>query len=207
MSGFNNTPSTAQGLASNVATNVSGIISTRSTAKYASGARCTLKVNSSVCGFAFAVSWRVNTMSTEINTVDDYLPYEIAPQRVTVEGTISALHIPGTSATTQLWQPDALSFLFNRYVTIEVRDSQTDQVLFLTDKAMITSRQEELRVDSLSNVTLTWKAIGWIDERTPSLPNNYNKPASAGAAANSRKSTLPGPLGDVANSIGKITGL
>ena len=95
MSGFDNTPPAAQALAGNVLSgNVGGIISTRTTAKYASGARTTLKINSKVCGFAFAVSWRINTMVTEINTIDDYLPYELAPQRVTVEGTLSALHIP-----------------------------------------------------------------------------------------------------------------
>lgn len=172
MSGFNNTPNIGKGLANNLASNISGIISTRPTAKYASGARCILKINNRIAGFAFGVSWRINTMATEINTIDDYLPAELAPQRITVEGTISALHIPGTSAGTELWQPDAIAFLMHKYITIEVRDIQTDDILFLTTKAMITSRMEDIKVDQLSQVQLSFKAIGFRDERDPTLPQD-----------------------------------
>ena len=170
MSGFNNRPSNGQRLLDNVASNASGVFSTKPSAKYASGARCLLKINGKLSAFAFGIAWRINTQVTEINTIDDYLPYEFAPQRITVEGTISALHIPGQSAGTELWQPDALRFLFNQYITIEVRDSVTDQLLFYTGQAMITSRSEDIKVDSLSNVQLTWKAIGFRDERAPEVP-------------------------------------
>ena len=170
--GFNNKPPLAQNVLENLASNLTGIFSTRPTAKYATGARCILKINGQIVGFAFAASWRITTMYTEIQCIDDPLTEELVPQRMTVDGTISALHIPGTSASTELWQPDVLSFLFNRYIAIEVRDSQTDDVLFFTGKAMITSRQEEFKVDQLSNVTLSFKAIGWRDERAPSYPND-----------------------------------
>lgn len=171
-SGFNNRPNVAQQLANNVVGQVSGILSTRPTAKYASGARCILKINDKIAGFAFGISWRINTMATEINTIDDYLPYEIAPQRITVEGTISALHVPGTSAGTELWQPDVLAFLMHRYITIEVRDIVTDDLLFMTTKAMITTRMEDIKVDQLASVTLNFKAIGFRDERDPTLPTD-----------------------------------
>lgn len=165
MSGFNNRPNN---VADNLASNVSGIFSTKQSAKYASGARTVLKINGKVVGFAFGISWRINTSVTEINTIDDYFPHEIAPQRITVEGNLSALHIPGQSAGTELWQPDALNFLFQQYITIEVRDTN-DQLLFYTSKAMITSRAEDIRVDSLASVQLSWRAIGFQDERKPEL--------------------------------------
>lgn len=173
-SGFNNKPPFVEQLAGNLASNVSGIVSAKPTAKYASGARCILKINNRIAGFAFGISWRINTMATEINTIDDYLPYEIAPQRITVEGSISALHIPGTSAGTELWQPDVLAFLMHKYITIEVRDIYTDDLLFLTTKAMITTRVEDIKVDQLSSVQLTFKAIGFRDERDPTLPTQSN---------------------------------
>jgi len=166
-SGFNNRPNLSNRLSDNVTSQVAGIFSTRPNARYASGARVLLKVNNKLCGFAFGVSWRISTTAVDITTIDDYLPYEIAPQRVIVEGTISALHIPGQSAGTELWQADALNFLFHKYITIEVRDSATDQLLFYTNKAMIMSRQEDLKVDSLANVQLVWRAIGFQDERKP----------------------------------------
>lgn len=167
MSGFNNRPSVGQRLTDNVASNVSGIFSTKQSAKYASGARCILKINGRVSAFAFGISWKITTSVKELLTIDDYFPVELIPQRVRVEGTISALHIPGTSAGTELWQPDALNFLFQQYIKIEVRDSATDQLLFYTDKAMVVSRAEDIKVDSLASVSLQWIAIGFQDERPP----------------------------------------
>jgi hypothetical protein len=199
MSGFNNKPAASEQLLNNLATNVSGVFSTKQSAKYASGARCVLKINGKVVGFAFGVSWRINTTVTEINTIDDYFPVELAPQRVTVEGSLNALHIPGTSAGTELWQPDALNFLFQQYITIEVRDSATDQLLFYTSKAMITSRSEELRVDSLANVNLSWKAIGFQDERKPELADGYN--TGAGQDNKQPQSRLQEITGGIANKL------
>jgi hypothetical protein len=166
--GFNNIPPSNNSIPNGIGT----ITSSRSTAKYSSGARCLLRINGKLCGFAFGISWRINTQVIEINTIDDYMPYELAPQRLTVEGSISALHIPGVSAGTENWQPDAINFLFQQYITIEVRDSATDQLLFFTDKAMITSRSEDIRVDQLSSVQLSWRAIGFRDEREPKIADD-----------------------------------
>jgi hypothetical protein len=176
MSGFNNKPSLSNNIANNIASNVSGIISTKASAKYVSGARTTLKINGQLVGFAFSISWRINTPVVEINTIDSDLPYELAPQRTTVEGTIGAMHIPGTSAGTLLWQPDILNYFSQQYIQIEVRDSATDQMLFFTDKAIITSRAEDIRVDDLASVQLTWKAIGYRDERQPETAVDLKAP-------------------------------
>jgi len=177
--GFDNQPN----ILTNAASNLAGVLSTRPNAKFMSGARCTLKINNQLVGFAFSISWTINTMVTEVNTIDDYLPYELAPQRITVEGTISALHIPGVSPGTLNWQPNVLSFLFAPYIAIEARDSATNQIIFATDKAMILTRSEEIRVDQLSNVTLRWRAIGFIDEASPPQPATHYKEASTVSSA------------------------
>lgn len=197
MSGFNNKPSTGTGLLDNLASNITGILSTKNQAKYASGARTLLKVNGQTCGFAFGISWRINTAVSEINTIDDVYPAELAPQRVTVEGTISALHIPGQGVGAQLWQPDALNFLFQQYITIEARDSATDQLLFYTSKAMITSRQEDIRVDQLAQVTLSFRAIGFQDERTPALAEGATTPE--GQSSSQPQSRLQDIAGKIRN--------
>lgn len=199
MSGFNNKPNAVSQVANNVASNVSGIFSTKPSARYSSGARTTLKINGKISGFAFGISWRINTAVTEIVTIDDYFPAELAPQRVTCDGTISALHIPGQSAGTELWQPDALNFLFQQYITIEVRDSATDQLLFYTSKAMITSRSEDIRVDSLANVTLSWKAIGFQDERKPELADGVTN--ASGGENKQPQSRLQDELSNAANKL------
>ena len=196
--GFDN-QNIGQTLAANALSNVAGILSTRPNAKYLSGARITLKVNGKLVGFAFAISWNITTSFVEINTCDDYLPYELAPQRITVDGTISCLHIPGTSAGTEGWQPDVLSFLFQPYISIEARDSATNQIVFATDKAVIEQRSEDIRIDSLSSVTLRWRAIGFIDEKdlsTLSPPNDYNQ---------SSTTATPTTQGNAAASVANAT--
>src|ERR1035437_6121649 len=102
--GFDNKQSLGTSIVNNLASNVAGIVSTRPNAKFMSGARCTLKINNKLVGFAFAISWNIHTTVTEVNTIDNYLPYELAPQRITVNGTISALHVPGESANINGWQ-------------------------------------------------------------------------------------------------------
>lgn len=198
MSGFNNRPGN---IADNVVNNISGIFSTKPTARYASGARTILKINGKICGFAFGISWRISTQHIEITTIDDWLPHELAPQRVSVEGSISALHIPGQSAGTELWQADALNFLFGQYIEIEVRDDKTDQLMFYTSKAMITSRSEDIRVDQLASVQLTWRAIGYQDERSPKVVDGYNKTEKESEKGNSRNT-----LEKVADSLRKPFG-
>lgn len=200
--GFDN-QGTGQTLANNALSNVAGILSTRPNAKYLSGARITLKINGKLVGFAFAISWNITTSFIEINTCDDYLPYELAPQRVTVDGTISCLHIPGTSAGTEGWQSDVLSFLFQPYVSIEARDSATNQIVFATDKAMIEQRSEDIRVDQLSSVTLRWRAIGFIDEKDLSVlspPNDYNQSSDTATPTN-QGNPVTNAIASVANAI------
>lgn len=206
--GFNNTPGFAESLVNNIASNVTGIFSTRPNAKFMSGARCTLKINGKLVGFAFAISWTINTMVTEVNTIDDYLPAELAPQRITVEGSISALSIPGVSANTENWQPDVLSFLFAPYISIEARDSATNQIIFATDKAMVTTRTEELKVDSLANVSIRWRAIGYIDEKTPTPLHNYNQPNNnPNSPATSQTNPVTNAISGAAAAIGKAFGI
>lgn len=173
--GFDNVPPIGQQLADNILEgNLGGIFSTRPTAKYMSGARCVLRINGRIVGFAFNITWRVNTSYTAIETIDNVLPEELAPRRVQVDGSIAALHVPGQGAGVQLWQPDILSFLFHEYLVVEVRDSVTDQLLFYAPKAVITSRQEDIRVDELAQVSLNFMAIGFRDEKNPEGPDGIN---------------------------------
>lgn len=173
--GFNNVPPLHEQLIDNiVGGNIGGILSTRPQAKYASGARTILRVNDEIVGFAFNISWNISTAYREITVIDNPLPEELAPQRIRVDGSISALHIPGISAGTQLWQADTLSFLFHQYITIEVRDSATDTLLFYAPKAAITSRREDIKVDSLAQVQLSFIAIGFRDEKDPHFPEHVD---------------------------------
>lgn len=156
-------------LANNLASNLN-VFSIKPIAKYLSGARCTLKVGGRIVGFAFSISWSIDTKVTDILTIDNYMPHELAPTRIDVSGSISGFRIPGSGPGMLNMQSDVLNFLHQPYVEIEVRDSQTDEIIFLTKKAMITNRQEVVKTNSLAELTLQFKAIGFRDELTPTPP-------------------------------------
>ena len=176
--------------------NFASITSVKPMGKYLSGARCVLKINGRIIGFAFAISWNIRTTATEINTIDDYMPYEIAPQRIQVTGTISGFRIPGSGPTQQLIQSDIMTFMHQRYIEIEVRDSQTDNLLFYTNKAMITDRSENIRTDALAEMSLNFIAIGWADERSPKQPDDVGKPIDINGM---------GQLDNLKNKIDKVS--
>ncbi len=167
---IDNPPQLIERVGQNVLSNVEGIFSLKPMAKYLSGARCVLRMNGKIVGFAFGISWKITTDVTEINTIDDYLPYELAPSRISVNGTIAGFRIPGTGPGVLMLQPDILSFLHQRYVDIEVRDSQTDNLIFQTKRAMITSRTENISAENLAQMTMEFRAIGFVDERSPQIP-------------------------------------
>jgi hypothetical protein len=168
----------ANGLVDNLTSNVSGIFSLKPMAKYLSGARCILRINNKIVGFAFSVSWNISTEATEINTIDDYLPYELAPSRISVTGSISGFRIPGSGPTEKLFHADVLNFLHQQYVQIEVKDSTTDNTIFFTNRALITSRSENVPTNDLATILLNFKAIGWRDEKPPELPEDLGKGTS-----------------------------
>lgn len=141
-----------------------GIVSGRQLVKYASGARTILRVNGEIVGFAFSISWDINTEHKDIHGIDNYFPEDTAPTMVSVSGTIGAFHIPGKGPTAQEWQANFKSFLTHKYITIEARDTQTNELLFYTDKARIVNRSQSIQEGQLSRMQLRFKAIGWLDE-------------------------------------------
>ena len=183
----------------NILSSLGGIVSTKPTAKFTSGARTTLKINNKIVGFAFNVSWTINTEVMENRTIDDYLPVELIPNKITVSGSIGAFHIPGQGASASLIQADVLGFLFHKYITIEVRDT-TDNLLFYTDKAIITSRTETLQSEQLGTTQLNFMAIGWKDERDPAPPEGIDtvSDSSSEKSAGSRLLDKLSSLGPIA---------
>jgi hypothetical protein len=188
-----------QKLFDNISSQVSPIFSSKPLAKYNTGARAILKINNQLIGFAFSISWRINTQYDELFTIDDYMPHELVPNKVTVEGTLGTFHIPGKGASAEMQQSNVLSFLTHRYISIEVRDSQTNDLLFQTNKAMIVSRAEDIKADDIGRVSLHWKAIGWQDEK---LPANQKKPGQTTSPTRERQIDGQRYLGDFPASIG-----
>jgi hypothetical protein len=173
-SGFdrNSLGNAAASIAENAAiANGAAYLTTRQNSKYMSGARTVLKINGRLYGFAFQVSWTVNTEVTEIRTIDDVLPVEIGPKFISISGTIGALMVPGQSVEAEILQSNMLSFIFDKYITIEVSDSATGNLLFRTNKAFISSSQHNINAEQLGNCTLQFRAMDWFNEKVPDYPS------------------------------------
>jgi len=159
-------------VADNVLSNFQNLFAINPQGKYVSGARTIIKINGQLAAFAFSVSWNIRTEQDEIWQIDDWTPYEIAPKRITVDGTIGGFYLPFKgSPTKSKIMPNLLSFMFHKYITIQVKDRTTDALLFQTNKAVITGYSNNTSAEGLSNISLTFKAIGWVDEKVPNWPD------------------------------------
>lgn len=182
------------GLAENLINSAVGSVSPLNDfGRYMSGARAIIKVNDVLFGFAFGVNFNINTDVSEIWTIDDWTPYELAPSKITVSGTLSMFHVPGKGPTKQLVQANVLSFLMHKYITLEISDQTTGQIIFKTNRAIITSKNQSLQAGELSTIQLSWKAIGWIDEMTPAFPDG---------ASETEGGAQPGILGQISGIFG-----
>jgi len=152
----------------NIAGQLGTVFTLRPQAKYMTGARAVLKVNGNIIGFAFQITWSARTEATEIYTIDDPLPWEVAPKRISVSGTLGLFQLPGDSPVARKMQTDIATFLTGKYITIDVRDAATDNILFQTNKAVVTGQQGDVSAERLSTMTLTWTAVGWRAENPPS---------------------------------------
>jgi hypothetical protein len=162
-------------LESAIKSNLGSIATLKPSAKYTTGARTIIKINNEIAAFCFAVSWNIITDNVEINTIDSYLPHELAPRRITVEGTLGSWIYPAESLTSMVIQSDVLSFLFNKYITIEVLDNNTQNILFKTNNAVITGSSANISAEQLGSMTLSWKAIGWKYNEDIQYPKEYDK--------------------------------
>jgi hypothetical protein len=145
--------------------------------KYVSGARVVVKLNKHIVTFANSISWEVATSHTPLYTIDRYLPYELMPTMITVRGTIGGFRRPEFSPTSYKFQSNIQSFLFNRYITIEVYDSvNPEMILIKVDRAVINRRSETYKAGQLGQIMFDWEGIGFEDYRMPKAPPiGYNK--------------------------------
>jgi len=164
---------------------VGGLSPLNNFGRYMTGSRAIIKVNDKLFGFAFAVSYNINTEYVENNTIDSYVAEELMPTRISVSGTLSMFHIPGKGPTKELVQANVMSFLMHKYITIEIRDQTTDEIVFKTNKAVITNKNQTLQAGELSTIQLTWKALGWVDElEMPKEPDGASGSQSGSLISN-----------------------
>jgi hypothetical protein len=161
---------------------VGGLSPLNNFGRYMTGSRAIIKVNDKLFGFAFAVSFNINTEHEENRTIDSYIAHELMPTRITVNGTMSMFHIPSRGPSQEMVQANVLSYLMHKYITIEISDQTTGQTIFKTNKAVITNRAQTLQAGEITTIQLTWKALGWSDELIPFYPQGADGTSKGGTS-------------------------
>lgn len=157
--------------------------------KVNSGARAILKIDGNLMAFATSVSYTIDTTYKEIQGVDNSLPDELVPETIRVELTCTNLRVPKESASVLALQPTILNHLHQKYLSVEIRDRGTDDVLLYIPKALLVQRSGVIGSRALANETWVLKGIGYWDERPP-------EKAKEGAT-----SSLIGGVSDLARKI------
>lgn len=175
---------TATGLATDLLQSALGTMSPLNKyGRYMTGSRAIIKVNGELFGFAMSVSYNIQTTASDVKTIDSWVPWELAPSMISVSGTLGMFHIPGKGPAVTLTQANLLSFLDQKYITIEISDRTTGNLVFKTERAMVVGKSQSLNAGALSTIELQWRAIGWSDEMVPTFPTstetNPNDPNAA----------------------------
>ena len=141
-----------------------------SSPKVVTGARAILKLDNSVMVYATSVSYSVETRYEEVREVDNSLPVELVPTQIKVAVTCTNFRVPQESASVLALQPTILNHLEQRYISIEIRDRGTNDIILYVPQAMLVARRGSIGARSLASETWELVGIGYWDERTPEKP-------------------------------------
>lgn len=133
-----------------------------------SGARAIVKINDQLVVYAMNVSYNIRTMYAEISTIDNPVPDEYAPTNIRVDLSITNLRVPRESAAVLAYQPTIFNTLHQGYLSIELRDRGTNEILLYIPQAVLVNRSGVVGIRQLASETWQLRGVGYWDERPPS---------------------------------------
>ena len=136
------------------------------------GARAILKIANNLIVFATNVQYSITTEYKEIQGVDNSLPEELAPTKISVTVRCTSLRVPQESASVLALQPTILNHLQQKYLSIELLDRGTNETILYVPKAMLVERSGIVATRQMANETWVLKGIGYWDERPPQGASN-----------------------------------
>jgi hypothetical protein len=135
--------------------------------KIHTGARAIVKINNELMVYALAVQYQVVTEYKPIQGIDNPLPEELAPVNIEVSCILTNLRVPRQSASILALQPTMLNLMHQGYVSIEIRDRVTNDVMLYIPKAMLIKRTGAISARATGGETWFFVGIGYWDERDP----------------------------------------
>jgi len=124
------------------------------------GANCKLLIGGKLYPEVQQISYTIDYGEQEIYGIDSVFPQEIATTRISVQGSVSGLRLKlsgglqGKDAVTKINQK-----LFAPYVSIEIRDRQSDTKLIFIPQCKVTSENVQISAKGIVKLNFNFKGI------------------------------------------------
>jgi hypothetical protein len=173
----------------NLKASASALISLHPQPRIMTGARAVVRLNNKVVTLCNNVQYEINTDWQEIRGIDELIPNDLAPSVFAVSGSMSIYRVPNGSPVDDFLQQDMFRGMIWPYVSIEIRDKRTDELIMSVRRAAITRRSESYAKNQLTSMMLSFTGIGFRDEAMPkllpdTLPNSQTSGGLLGAISN-----------------------
>ena len=135
-----------------------------------SGQRVAIRLQSDIIAYGMVVDFNIDTQVTEVRGIDSVLPIELYPSSVRVTLSLRVYRTPdndpGTlgilpSKMTDEGDQAAEAFAARKYLSVEVRDQQTDKIVMYFPRVMLSSRSGSVSSEDLMMETWSMVSIGY----------------------------------------------
>lgn len=131
-----------------------------------SGQRVQVSFNGQSYAFGSVIDYSIDTQVSDFSGIDSVMPTELSPDRLKVNMSLRIFRTIENDPSSEgvLFQnslsseDQQQSFALKGYITIEVRDRQTDQTIMFIPRALVSSRTASVDAEGL--MTETWNIIG-----------------------------------------------
>ena len=128
--------------------------------KVIKGAEIKLLIGGKVYAEVQSISYSINYSETEIFGIDSIFAQEIKTDRVTCSGTISGVRVKLTGGLQGYdLRPRINEILHAPYVSLEIRDRQTDTKLLWLPQMKVTSENFSVTAKGILKINFSFKGI------------------------------------------------
>lgn len=124
------------------------------------GSEIKVYIGGTLYNVAQSISWTIDYGETPIYGIDSQFPQEIAPTRLSVQGSVSGIRIKldgglqGRQARTKI-----TDILFAPYTSLRVKDRYSDVDIFFLPQMKITNEQVSIQAKGIVNISFNFKGV------------------------------------------------
>lgn len=134
--------------------------------KVLSGQRVAISFNGQAYAFGSVLDYSIDTQVSDFSGIDSVLPTELSPDRLRVTMSLRIFRTIDNDPAAEgvLFQKglrqeiDQQMFAAKAYISVEVRDRQTDETIMFIPRALVSSRSASVDAENL--MTENWNIVG-----------------------------------------------